>query len=781
MGLAAPLPQSLWIELTSRCPYDCVFCSRKSERGAGQHMDFALYEALIRQLDRPEVIRLNYSGESLHYPQLAAAIRLARGTGATTEIVSALGTAPLSAVEALVDEGLHRLSVSIHTLQASEFRQIYGRGEFAEIRGRLEHLARYQAQRGATLPVVDFAFVAMETNLPALADVATYAAESGVPHLSIHPVIRRGLAPGSFSRELDADGQLHADFARRLEEAVADVSGRHAGLTIAVARPEEPPPAALRGITTCEQNPWETVHVLADGRVVSCEVQDRTELGDLRRETLAEIWHGPRYQAFRRRYADGGHPGCQGCPWRRTLRAGTPERVLVRGWHPPHGDPVHWATASAALAVDGLAGVAALHLEGILPPPPEGQGANTLSIHSGAGEDVTITNEGRELLPFAVKLAPAGTLCLETRFRYSPAERGTGADIRRLGFGLSAFRLEYSAPRRKQVNQLLAMLAAVENAARLRPATRWRKPAASANTEFGVSVVVPARDTPDLLGPTLEAAEAARRRLDEPSELVVVLSGTAGRGDWPRRFPGVRWVHSVAPLDFVAAVTEGLRHTRHPWVYLLNSDMQLEPGALAALLPLRRGDTFAVGSRIRMEDASLRETNWTDLRLPAGGAVELVERDPSALGGPRGCLYVGGGSGLFRHARLQKMIGRSRAYAPFYWEDVEWGALAWRSGYQCLFCPGSEAVHRHRQTIGRFYSAKEVDRVFERNRLLFHLRNLPGIAPLEQRLLALDEVTWREMFQPGNVQRLAWSRALAYMAPHGEEVLWDRWKLSPAV
>ena len=781
MNLAAPAPKSLWIELTSRCPYDCVFCSRKSERGAGEHMDFALYESLIGQLDRPEVIRLNYSGESLHYPQLAAAIRLARGTGATTEIVSALGSAPMSAVEALVDAGLHRLSVSIHSMESSQFRQIYGRGDIAEICDRLEHLARYKATRGSTLPVVDFAFVAMDSNLAALSDVAAYAERSGIPHISIHPVIQRGFATGSFSRELDEAGELRTEFAERLLHQVMAAEARHPGVTIQVARPEDPAPPSLRGITTCEQNPWDTIHVLADGRVVICEVQDRTEIGDLRRESLAEIWQGRSYQEFRRKYSDGGHPGCQSCPWRRTTPAGTQDRILVRGWHPPHGDPVHWATASAALAVGGLNGVAALHLAGVLPPAPLGETANRLSIVSGEAEAVTITNEGRELLPFSIKLAPVDTVRFETRYRYSPAEQGAGSDIRQLGFGLSEFAIEYALPRRQRVSRLLTVLKRAEGAAKLQIANRWRRPEASANGEFGVTIIIPSRDTPDLLGPTLEAAEAARRNLAEPSELLVVLSGAPANVEWPRRFPGITWSISEQPLDFAAAVERGLRLARHPWVYLLNSDMRLDARALASLLPLRRSDTFAIGSRIRMEDRSLRETNWTDLRLPQSDAVELVERDPSGLREPRGCFYVGGGSGLFRRAQLRRMIGRSRAYAPFYWEDVEWGALAWRYGYQCLFCPESEAVHSHRQTVSRYYNEREVARVFERNRLLFHLRNLKSIGQLEQRLLSLDEVTWAELFRPEILTRLAWSRSVTFLAPCREEILFDRWKFRPTV
>ena len=59
------LPTTLWIELTSKCPFDCVFCSRMSRHGAGEHMDFGLYIAILDQLRSPEVIRLNYSGELL--------------------------------------------------------------------------------------------------------------------------------------------------------------------------------------------------------------------------------------------------------------------------------------------------------------------------------------------------------------------------------------------------------------------------------------------------------------------------------------------------------------------------------------------------------------------------------------------------------------------------------------------------------------------------------------------------------------------------------------------
>ena len=73
-------PRKLWVELTSKCPFDCIFCSRKTLRGAGEHMPFPLFESLVRQVIDPRAFLLNYSGESTVYPDLIPAIRLARST-----------------------------------------------------------------------------------------------------------------------------------------------------------------------------------------------------------------------------------------------------------------------------------------------------------------------------------------------------------------------------------------------------------------------------------------------------------------------------------------------------------------------------------------------------------------------------------------------------------------------------------------------------------------------------------------------------------------------------
>ena len=90
----------------------------------------------------------------------------------------------------------------------------------------------------------------------------------------------------------------------------------------------------------------------------------------------------------------------------------------------------------------------------------------------------------------------------------------------------------------------------------------------------------------------------------------------------------------------------------------------------------------------------------------------------------------------------------SLPYDPFYWEDADLGIRGWRAGYDVLFCPDSIVWHRHRATVERFYALDQVERIFERNRLQYQLRNPFPLQSLEQtlwRIAQLDKRSAREL------------------------------------
>ncbi len=281
---------------------------------------------------------------------------------------------------------------------------------------------------------------------------------------------------------------------------------------------------------------------------------------------------------------------------------------------------------------------------------------------------------------------------------------------------------------------------------------------------FGISVVIPERDTPQLLAECIESVLAAAGTIPEPVEVVVVVNGSSPKRYevLVRRFALVRWAFLGRALGFNEAVRQGLKIARYDWVYLLNSDMTVDPQALSALMPWRAPQVFAIASQIYFKDASLRreETGWTKFR-DEGRGFEIFDA-PVEDGFTRGTLYAGGGASLFRKALLKRFAAETGGYKPFYWEDVEWGTVAWRCGFESLFCPASMVWHHHRATNRLFYSEGEIDRIFRRNRVLYELRNRIEVPEqgdaLFDRMHALDRVSFLELMSPGRILGILRSR-----------------------
>jgi MoaA/NifB/PqqE/SkfB family radical SAM enzyme/GT2 family glycosyltransferase len=774
----AETPRTLWIELTSKCPFDCVFCSRKTRRGSGEHLPFPVYEALIGQLVDPRTLILNYSGESTVYPELIPAIQLARSAGAFVELVSALASAPESMLSALSKSGLNRLTVSLHATDPQQYAEIYRHSSFGILRDRLE---RFVALCGEAPhpPIVDLSFVAMDRNLTELPAVADFASSLGLGEILIFPVMRRDEIPIQLPQELTQLGMHRPEFEERVKGTVREARQSHPGVRFTICNPSFSEGTACLGevpgawpgllppdarVYSCEQNPWETAHVLSNGDVVACEVLDKVPLGSLQRQSLTDIWHGKQYEQFRRRYQSGEVPECRACAWKKAFRPG-PLRSdilgsrgrsaqLLSGWHDPSGEAHVWSSQQAAAVIAPRTGSRSIHLSGTLPPGPKGQ-ANALMVHCNGSEIGRIVNPWEESIPFGLDFPVADSQAdpwrieFRTRHVYRPNERGAGTDQRDLGFALTLLASKRyddpeTASRHEQALQpMVRAIRSIDKFGKeLRLLTRRLLETRRAPTpethdagldDPGITVVIPERDNPEELRACLESVREAGRHFPEPLQTMVIVNGSPALDYEPlrRANPAVEWRFHAQPLGFGGAIRAGLREARFPWVYLLNNDVVLDRDAFRALAPCRNRSIFGISSQIFLKDRTRfrEETNWTALLIQDGLAVihDWIPRSDR----PVENFYAGGGASLFQASLLRRFLEPS-AYAPFYWEDVEWGWRARKLGYRCLFCPQSVAHHRQQATIRRCYSAGDIETVLERNRLMFQLRNLTSAGSLDR-------------------------------------------------
>jgi radical SAM protein with 4Fe4S-binding SPASM domain len=565
----------------------------------------------------------------------------------------------------------------------------------------------------------------------------------------------------------------------------------------------ELPEGAL--IHSCEQNPWETAHVLSGGDVVACEVLDKIPLGNLLEQSIEEIWRGEAYRSFRGRYRRGEVPECRTCPWKRVYLPSPPASEIIAarglgaqllyGWHAPAGEEHIWSSQQAAAVLTPALDSRTLHLSGMLPPGPPNN-PNHLTIRLNGMEIGQVTNPWEEIMPFGLDFEVGANqkepwmLEFRTAHLYRPSERGVGTDQRDLGFALvlvvsKAFAEPERIRQRKTALQPLRRWMREIDCWGMRMGRRWQRAARAQSSKTwkpGLSILIPEWDNAQELSACLASVRESARQWTEPLEVVVLVNGSprSGYRGLRQAHPKVRWRFYDRPLGFGGAVRAGLGAVRHDWVYLLNSDVVLEPSAWRVLAPLRFGETFSVASQIVLKDTTRfrDETNWATLLVESGLAT-IHDRIPKT-GVPVPTFYGGGGASMFRTCLLRKLLDGA-AYDPFYWEDVEWGWRARKLGYDCWHCPGSIAHHTRRSTIGQHYAAETVERIIRRNGLLFQLRNFTMAGSLDrvmEEIASAPEEVAAHFLARATGWKIARGRWWNHLAPVGDEEVFAEWNKS---
>ena len=276
---------------------------------------------------------------------------------------------------------------------------------------------------------------------------------------------------------------------------------------------------------------------------------------------------------------------------------------------------------------------------------------------------------------------------------------------------------EMEIPVRARVAQLRGLAAHRSAPSETRPASAQIN---GPDLVIGVTAIVPSRDGLQLLRTMLPAL------LPQISagEVIVVDNGsTDGTGAWLRQeHPAVRVIESKEPLSFARAVNAGIAQGRHRYTLMLNNDMVVEPGFVAALEDAftRVPDLFCATAQIFFPPGVRREeTGKAVWRREQPLDFPLRCDEPSPGEDLTWVLYGSGGCSLFDTQKLRETGGVSEVYDPAYVEDMDLGYRAWKRGWPSVFCAGARVEHRHRATTSRFFTPRQIDFFVERNYLRF--------------------------------------------------------------
>ena len=252
-------------------------------------------------------------------------------------------------------------------------------------------------------------------------------------------------------------------------------------------------------------------------------------------------------------------------------------------------------------------------------------------------------------------------------------------------------------------------------------------PADEAVPSKAVSVVIPTWNGREHLERNLPSVLDALA--GDPSHEIIVVdnASTDGTAEFVReKFPTVRLLSLHENRGFGGGSNAGFQHARNPIVVLLNNDMRVEEGFLAPLVEgFSDPRVFAVTAQIffsdparRREETGLTRGLWRNGRLSIGHIVDEHVTDLFPA------FYAGGGSSAYDRRKFLELGGFDPLWEPFYLEDTDISHMAWKRGWIVLYQPRGVVYHDHRGTIGKHFSETFIQRVLERNHLLFAWKNI---------------------------------------------------------
>lgn len=238
-----------------------------------------------------------------------------------------------------------------------------------------------------------------------------------------------------------------------------------------------------------------------------------------------------------------------------------------------------------------------------------------------------------------------------------------------------------------------------------------------------VSVVIPTFNGLGVLRPCLESLRGAGGDVE-----VVLIDNASGDGTAAHvaeHFPWVRLLRLRENLGFAGATNVGIARARGRYLFFLNNDTTVEPGALDELVAFMddHPEVALAGPKVVAFDEPQTVDCVGLAPYPDGTTCRLGRGDPSSRHTePREVFAPSGCACLCRREALEQ-VGPFDEDFRLLLEDADLGWRVRLAGWSCYCVPSAVVRHRYSTTIGAYSAAKAY--YVERNRIWMAVKNFP--------------------------------------------------------
>lgn len=302
--LPLPVPETIHIDPVNLCNFRCTFCptsDRELLKQIGRPkgmMDPELFRKIVDDLQfmenkydrRVSVLHLYKDGEPLLHKKLHEMIAYAKQAGVARNVQTTSNGALLSreVADRLIESGLDAIRISVIHVDDSRYSELTQTfGDYAKVLENVSYLYREKERRGGALRV--FAKIN----------------DSGLS-LEQREKFERDFGPNCDMLQVDS----------MMGWSLSEVKDFTLGVDVSTGMDGVSP---IRDRQVCPE-PFSRLAVNFDGQVSVCCVDWSfgTIVGDLRTQSLEEIWNGESLRAFRLAHLKGKKesiPACNNCQY----------------------------------------------------------------------------------------------------------------------------------------------------------------------------------------------------------------------------------------------------------------------------------------------------------------------------------------------------------------------------------------------------------------------------------------------------------------------------------
>lgn len=320
------LPNILYLESTNRCNLRCNGCILY--RGSWEPArDISLKELtmITDQLPELEQVFLHGIGEPLLNEDLCEIIQHLKGRDVYVLFNSNGILLRGRQQHDLINAGLDELRISLDAASSHGYRKIRNSDKFEQVIENLRSFILLQKQQRVTRPKLSMWFLGTRDNISELPGFVKLAAEIGIGEVYFQRLVYFQDAEGYGLARHGSTLQGATDGATELVLESQDMAAR-LGIQFNASGLSEPVESLRRqaGVklpwSKCYR-PLTLMYITANGNVLPCCISPFSTadyasiiLGNVFKDTLADIWSGSRYRNFRKQHQSATPPKCcRGC------------------------------------------------------------------------------------------------------------------------------------------------------------------------------------------------------------------------------------------------------------------------------------------------------------------------------------------------------------------------------------------------------------------------------------------------------------------------------------